>query len=78
MGLSEEGIEAPGIGITNSYEPSCGCRELNLGPLQEQKCSQFQTHLSSFKIFKDLDNRSLRSLNLDLGQVSNFLVYPCL
>lgn len=38
--LPEEGVKAPGthvIGITISYEPSCGCRELYLGHLQKQQ-----------------------------------------
>jgi hypothetical protein len=34
---SDEGIGSPGTGVTNGCEPSCGCRELNQGPLQEQE-----------------------------------------
>ena len=54
-----EGVEAPGTGDTNSYESSYGCWKLNLGPLQEQICPYVQIHLSSAKIFKDLDNINL-------------------
>ena len=32
----EEGIRAPGTGITDSYEPSCGCWKSKRGPLGEQ------------------------------------------
>lgn len=31
-----EGIGSSGNGITGTYEPSCGCWESNLGPLQVQ------------------------------------------
>ena len=31
-----EGAKSPGTGVTDSYELSCGCWELNLGPLKEQ------------------------------------------
>ena len=31
-----EGVGSPGIGVTDSCELSCGCWELNLGPLEEQ------------------------------------------
>lgn len=37
MGLSEEGVEGPGTGVRNGYEPSCECWELNLGHLQERQ-----------------------------------------
>ena len=32
----EEGVGYPETGVTEGWEPSCGCWELNLGPLQEQ------------------------------------------
>jgi hypothetical protein len=35
----EEGIESPGTGFTDGCEPSFGCWELNLGPLEEQPVS---------------------------------------
>ena len=31
-----QGFMFPGTGVTNSCELSCGCWELNLGPLEEQ------------------------------------------
>ena len=31
-----EGVKSPGTGGTHSCELSCGCWELNLGPLEEQ------------------------------------------
>ena len=34
---SEEGIIFPGTGVPESCEPTCGCWELNLYPLQEQQ-----------------------------------------
>jgi hypothetical protein len=34
--LPEEGVKTPGTGATDGCEPSYGCWELNLGPLQEQ------------------------------------------
>lgn len=34
---SEEGIRFPEIGITDGCQQLCGCRESNLGPLQEQE-----------------------------------------
>ena len=33
---SEEGIRFPGTGVTDGCEPLCGCRESNLGSLEEQ------------------------------------------
>ena len=33
---SEEGIRSPGTGVKGGCEPSCGCQESNLGPLQGQ------------------------------------------
>ena len=30
------GIRSPGTGVTDGWEPPCGCRELNSGPLEEQ------------------------------------------
>jgi hypothetical protein len=36
-GVEKEGIGAPGTGVKHSCEPPCGCWELNLGSLQEQK-----------------------------------------
>lgn len=33
----EEDIRSPGAGVVDGYEPSCGCWELNSGPLQEQQ-----------------------------------------
>ena len=35
-GRLEEDEEAPGNGVIGSCEPSCGCWELNLGPLAKQ------------------------------------------
>ena len=32
---SEEGVISLGIGVMDGCEPSCGCWESNLGPLQE-------------------------------------------
>lgn len=32
----EKGIECPGTGVMDGCEPPYGCRESNLGPLQEQ------------------------------------------
>jgi hypothetical protein len=32
----KEGIRSPGTGITGCCKPSCGCWELNPGPLEEQ------------------------------------------
>jgi hypothetical protein len=34
---SEEGIQSPGMEVIDTYEPPCGCPELNPDPLQEQK-----------------------------------------
>lgn len=34
---SEEGIGAPGTGVTNDCELPCECWKLNLGPSQEQQ-----------------------------------------
>lgn len=31
-----EGVGPSGTGVTDGYEPPCGCWELNLGPLEEQ------------------------------------------
>ena len=33
--IPEEGIRSPGTGVTDDYEPPCGCWESNLGPLEE-------------------------------------------
>jgi len=33
----EEGIKLPGTRVTDGCEPSCGCWELNSGPLEEQR-----------------------------------------
>ena len=33
---SEEGVSFSETGVTNGCLPPCGCRELNLGPFQEQ------------------------------------------
>jgi hypothetical protein len=33
----EEGFGFPGTGVTDDYEPSNGCWELNPGPLQEEQ-----------------------------------------
>lgn len=30
------GIRSPETGIADGYKPSCGCLELNLGPLEKQ------------------------------------------
>ena len=32
----DESTGSPGTGVTDHCEPPCGCRELNLGPLEEQ------------------------------------------
>jgi hypothetical protein len=37
VGLIEEDIGTPRTGVTGGYEPPCGYRELNLGPLQEKQ-----------------------------------------
>ena len=34
--IPEEGTGSPGTAIIDGYESSCGCWELNTGPLQEQ------------------------------------------
>lgn len=34
--LAEEGVGSPGTGVTDSWELSCGCWEMNLNPLKEQ------------------------------------------
>lgn len=34
---SEEGIRSPRTGLMNGCELSCGCCELNMGPLEEQQ-----------------------------------------
>ena len=34
---SEQDIELPGTGVTDGYEPPCGCWESNLHPLKEQR-----------------------------------------
>lgn len=31
----EEAVASFGAGVTDSFEPQCGCRKLNLGPLEE-------------------------------------------
>jgi hypothetical protein len=33
---AKEGAGSPGTGVTDGCKPSCGCWELNLGPLQKQ------------------------------------------
>lgn len=33
---TEEGVGSPETGVTDDCEPLCGCRELNLSPLEEQ------------------------------------------
>ena len=35
-----EGVRFPGTGVTDSCELSCGCWELNLGPLGKQPVLQ--------------------------------------
>ena len=32
----EKATEFPGTGVTDGCDPTCGCWELNLGPLKEQ------------------------------------------
>lgn len=32
----EEDVVSPGTVVTDGFELTCGCRELNLGPQQEQ------------------------------------------
>jgi hypothetical protein len=32
---AEESSRFPGTGITDNHEPTCGCWELNLGPVEE-------------------------------------------
>lgn len=39
---SEEGVRCPGTVVTDSCEPTCGCWELSLSPLQEQPSLQPQ------------------------------------
>lgn len=64
---SEEGIRCPGIRVTESWEPLCGCQESSLGPPQEQ--TMFLTiepscPLTSFKIqFKVTGNKSKKWTN---------------
>ena len=33
---SEETVQLPGVAVTGSCEPLCGCWEFNTGPLEEQ------------------------------------------
>jgi hypothetical protein len=42
-----EGVRSPGTGVTDNCELSCGCWDLNLGPLEEQPVLLELSHLSS-------------------------------
>lgn len=44
-----DGVRYPGTGVRDKYDLPCGCRELNLGPLEEQSIllSVELSHLSS-------------------------------
>lgn len=43
----EEGVGFLGTGVTGSYEPPCGCYELDSGPLEQQPCSPLLSCLHS-------------------------------
>lgn len=43
----EEGVGALGAGVTGSYEPPCGCCELDSGSLEQQPCSSLLSCLSN-------------------------------
>jgi hypothetical protein len=42
-----EGVGSPGAGVTDGCVPSCGCWELNLGPLPGHQVLFTSKHLSS-------------------------------
>lgn len=51
---SEKFFKSPGCGVADTYEPTCGFWELNLGPLQKQSVlltpePTFYSHLVSFE-----------------------------
>ena len=53
------GVRTPGTGVTDSCELSCGCWELNPGPLEEQLVL-----LTAERTLQALKNDILRCLSL--------------
>lgn len=51
-GARGEGISSPGTGVSDVYEPPCGCWEMNpLGLWKSSLCSWLLSHLSSLNFF---------------------------
>ena len=52
----EVGIGLPGTGVKGGFELTCGCWELNPGPLQEQPVLLTTEHLSESYFFFFFNN----------------------
>jgi len=66
--MPEEGIRSPGIGVTEGYDPPCGCWELNLDLLQEEPHLQpYQPNIWEAEAGRSLSSRPVWSTDRPPG-----------